>query len=79
MLEKLKHIDIIHGDLHTDNVMWDQEIHTFFPIDITNLKESFFKKNPEDKTMSNWYTEEEWDAIVDEIKGKIYRSVTVTK
>jgi serine/threonine protein kinase len=71
MLERLNHIGVMHGDLHPGNVMWDPVSKTFFPIDINNMKEIFFKENAVHKTARNYLDEVEWNKTIRLIKSKI--------
>ncbi|NDL64850.1 OspG family effector kinase [Acerihabitans arboris] len=71
MLEKMNVENIIHADLHTGNIMWDGESNMFFPIDITNIKPSYFRSGSYYKHMQNRLGEDDWNSVIDEIEHKM--------
>ncbi len=71
MIETLNHVDIMHGDLHAGNILWDQETSTFYPIDISNHKEAFFKGSKSFKDTENAIDRRTWNSIINQITSKI--------
>lgn len=71
MLEKLNNVGVIHGDLSSENILWDAESKAFYPIDINNIKEKYFHADLEGKTYMNEFGESEWDDIIEEIEERM--------
>lgn len=74
MIEKMVNVNIIHADLNTNNIMWDAESKMFFPIDISNVKQNFFKGSPDFKAAQNRHSEEYWGYAIEAIKEKMVSS-----
>lgn len=70
MLERLNHVGIMHGDLYPENILWDDNSKTFFPIDIDDIKEEFFTSNFDRKAELNERNEKDLDLILSEIEQK---------
>lgn len=79
MIERLNSVGIIHDDLHSENILWDDDSQTFFPIDIINAKEKYFNANSKDKTGMNVYGERNWASILKEIAKKKRAPVSLNK
>ncbi|MGL5007693.1 MAG: hypothetical protein ACRC53_10105 [Plesiomonas sp.] len=74
MLEKLNNLDIIHDDLHDDNVRWDDNEQVFYPIDLRNCKNDFFNSNSIMKKEHNDIQERGYCMkTIEKIKQKIKR------
>jgi len=71
MLEKLNHMGIMHGDLHSANILWDAETKIFYPIDINNIKETYFNADLERKGSMNALGESTWDEMIEEIEERM--------
>lgn len=70
MIEKLNKLGIIHNDIHAENILWDERVAVFYPIDINNAREKYFNADPDTKFDMNKKDEYEWYQMLKEIKGK---------
>lgn len=70
MIERLDSVGIMHDDLHSENILWDDDSQTFFPIDIKNIKEKYFNSDSKGKIDINVNGEEYWASILKEIAEK---------
>ncbi|RJL50153.1 OspG family effector kinase [Pectobacterium carotovorum] len=71
MIEKLNKLEIIHNDIHSGNILWDETDQVFYPIDINNLREIYFNADPNDKSDMNETGEDEWYEILKEIEDRM--------
>ncbi|MBN3264392.1 serine/threonine protein kinase [Pectobacterium brasiliense] len=71
MIEKLNKLEIIHNDLHSGNILWDQTAQVFYPVDINNLREIYFNSDSTDKFCMNENGEDDWSEILKEIEGRM--------
>ena len=79
MIERLDSVGIMHGDLHSENILWDDESQTFFPIDIKNIKEKHINSSSEDETGKNPRSERQWVSIFKVIAAKRRAPATLNK
>lgn len=63
MLGKLNDAGIMHGDLHSENVFFNVEDNTFYPIDISNIRDKYFSSNVDYKNKINQHDAGHWDAF----------------
>lgn len=71
MLEKLNNAKIMHGDLSSENMLWDAESKAFYPVDISNIREMYFHTDLEGKTYMNEFGQSEWDDIIEKIEERM--------
>ncbi|WP_224718177.1 serine/threonine-protein kinase [Pectobacterium versatile] len=76
MIEKLNKLEIIHNDIHSGNILWDEIAQVFYPVDINNLREIYFNADPNDKFEMNETGEDEWYQILEEIEDKVFPPVS---
>ncbi|WP_267844905.1 serine/threonine-protein kinase [Robbsia betulipollinis] len=69
MLEKLRRQGIMHGDLHSENILWDGEF--FWPIDMQDISANYFAANNESKAEYNQMGEDDWQDVYTEIVAKM--------
>lgn len=74
MLEKLNKVGIMHGQLHSENIFWDEDSQTFFPIDLCNMKEWYFNGNRDEaKETKDLLDSVFFDDILEQIDDKVTR------
>lgn len=70
LLEKLNKANIMHNDLSAANIMWDSKAETFYPVDISDAKERYFKSDLDKKIEMNEDHTSAWDDILEMIEDK---------
>ncbi|MCW2481282.1 hypothetical protein [Candidatus Symbiopectobacterium sp. NZEC135] len=70
MIERLNSLGIIHQDLHSQNVLWDSASESFFPIDISNVKEKYFNADTSGKQKMNAKGISDFDRALNDIAWK---------
>ncbi len=76
MLEKLNNAGIMHGDLHSRNVLWDASSQKFNPIDISNIKSEYFSGQQGNAFHLNQVEEMRWQSMMHEIDRKTATTTT---
>ncbi|MCW2488521.1 hypothetical protein J5069_21690 [Candidatus Symbiopectobacterium sp. NZEC127] len=70
MIERLNSLGIIHQDLHSLNILWDAASESFFPIDISNVKEKYFNADVSGKQKMNAKGISDFDRVLNDIAWK---------
>lgn len=45
MISDLNDVGMIHGDLHSGNIMFDKDSNRFWPIDLSNAYDSYYESS----------------------------------
>ncbi|WP_261641835.1 hypothetical protein [Erwinia mallotivora] len=70
MLERMSKLGIIHDDIKSSNILWDEKGGRFNPIDMSNARENYFNADPDTKIDMNETGEDEWYNILEEIEDR---------
>lgn len=71
MLGHLNAAGVMHGDLHSGNILYHADGKRFFPVDLSNIRSRYFAGTANDKRQSNDVGDYLWYSVVKEIVEKM--------
>ena len=64
MIADLNDVGIIHGDLHSGNIMFDKDSNRFWPIDLSNAYDSYYDSSSDGRAMMDIDNEKRFRQIM---------------
>lgn len=62
---------IIHGDLHMENILYDESAHRFWPIDFSNSYERYYSLDGDKKPFANELSESDFSSVLTALRNRI--------
>ncbi|WP_341661765.1 RIO1 family regulatory kinase/ATPase [Vibrio sp.] len=64
MISDLNEAGIIHGDLHSGNIMYDRDANRFWPIDLSNAYDSYYDSSPHGRALMDIDNEKRFKQVM---------------
>ncbi|EPE8326188.1 RIO1 family regulatory kinase/ATPase [Escherichia albertii] len=62
---------IIHGDLHMENILYDESAHRFWPIDFSNSYDRYYSLDGDEKSFANELSESDFSSVLTALRNRV--------